>query len=460
MIRAPRFTSALLCASAAWFLACDGGNQATAPDRPPIEVAASGSGGPSITATNPAYGHRGDAGLAVTITGTGFKPGAQASWKLDGNPTADVVVLSTTYVSSTQLSATINITSTATVAYYDVTVTQTGRKGIGTESATNPDIFEVTQAVPIAGSVDMRGVNDNGEIAGQNGPVYWSQSSGLLQVDSGQRAGFAISPLGNAIAANGLPRLYTRAGAVGTPWQLTLLPIDAAATDGGAHALLADAATGQVVLLAGQVKVSASKRTTLIQPRAWTWQGATSSWQMIALSTGSSGQGSVRQLSRNGTVVGALGLVNGPGRVSGTSQAAVWQPDGSGGWLLVTLAPVPSAAEGINSAGTLIVGAAGGTAAYWQVVGGVWSGPVSLPGGCTNARAVDDLQRIAVDGCNPGGNSSAAPAGVLVPPYSTTTMVRLGGLGKQQIGMIESMSPSGAWVVGAGGGVGVYWRPF
>lgn len=456
MTRAPGrlIRPVLLLAGVAWFAACDR-SETTAPER--LQAAASGGGGGlSVAATAPAYGRQGDVGLAVTITGSGFKPGAQASWKLDGGPTADIIVNSTQYVSSTQLIATIDIGSTADLTFYDVAVTQTGRKGIGTESATGTDLFEVTQAVPIAGAGDLRGVNDNGEITGNGGPIYWSSSSGLLLVDTAH-AGFAISPLGNAISANNMPRLYTRAGAVGTPWQVTLLPVDASATDGGAHALLADPATGQVVLIAGQVMLPAPKNKTITQPRLWVRQTVTSSWQLVALATGSNTQGTIRQLSRDSVAVGMLGPRSGSGYPGGSNQAAAWQPDGLGGWALVTLAPVPSGAQGINSAGTLIVGGAGGVAVYWErLPGGGWSAPISLPGGCSNARAVDDSRRIAIDGC-PSGKPTASQAAVLVPPYSASTMIHLGGLGGQSA--VEAMSPSGNWIVG-GPGQGVYWRPF
>lgn len=462
MTRAPGrlFRPVLLLAGVAWFTACDHSSEPTAPAVLLTAGTANASASAlSVTAATPAYGRDGDVALAVTITGSGFKAGAQASWKLNGGPAPDIAVKSTSYVSSTQLVATIDIGSAAQLAYYDVAVTQSDRKGIGTESSTRPDAFEVTQAIAIAGAGDLRGVNDNGEITGNGGPIYWSLSSGLLLVDAAN-AGFAISPLGNAISANGMPRLYTRAGAVGTAWQLTLLPVDASATDGGAHTLVADPVTGQVVLMAGQVMVSAAKHTTLTQPRLWVRQAGTGSWQMVALSTGSNTQGTIRQLSRDSIAVGMLGpRSTGSGYPGSGDQAAAWQPNGTGGWTLVTLASVlPSAAEGINGAGTLIVGASGGAAVYWTLSAGVWSAPVVLPGGCTDARAVDDSGRIAVDGCP--SNSQYSQGGILVPPYSTSTMVRLGGLGNGGA-RVESMSPSGNWIVGIAGGTGgVYWRPF
>lgn len=444
---------------AAAFLACN--DPRGAPFGPAAGTqAAASSGSLTVAAANPAFGRQGQINESVTISGTGFLPGARASWQRNSVTDTSISVASTQYVSSTQLIATISIAPNAAVSYYDVAVSQDRTKGAGSDAAIAPQAFEVTQAVAITGVGYLRGVNDNGEITGAGGPTYWSLSSGLLQVDVLMASGFAINAQGNAIAANGSPRLYTRAGAVGTPWQVTVLPVDATAIDGGAHALVADPVTGQVLLLAGRARLPGPKHSLLDEPRLWVWQAGTSSWKMVALSSGSSNQGSVRQVSRNGIVVGSLGSVMGDGYATNTSQASVWQPDGVGGWTLATLASVPSAAEGINGAGTLIVGASGGVAAYWQQLsGGAWSAPIILPGGCTNARAVDDSNRIALDGCAATTNS---PAAVLVPPYSTSTMIHLGGLGKGiGAGLVESMSPSGSWIVGQAGSVGgVYWRPF
>ena len=107
-------------------------------------VNASAAAGLSVKGTDPAYGRRGDVGLRVTIEGSGFAPGATASWALNGSPSASIVVKSTEYVSTTKLIATIDIASTAELDLFDVTVVSTGRKGIGTESSTAPDVFQVT----------------------------------------------------------------------------------------------------------------------------------------------------------------------------------------------------------------------------------------------------------------------------------------------------------------------------
>src|SRR5690349_15363596 len=101
------------------------------------------STGPAVTAATPPYGDQGQVGERVTITGSGFAPGAVASWQRNGDSTK-VHVTNTQYVSSTQLIATIDIAPDADLAFYDVAVTNSDRKkGIGTE------LFEVTTAVSL-----------------------------------------------------------------------------------------------------------------------------------------------------------------------------------------------------------------------------------------------------------------------------------------------------------------------
>jgi hypothetical protein len=250
---------------------------------------------------------------------------------------------------------------------------------------------------------------------------------------------------------------------------MQLLPSDSGAVGGGAWALLTDASSGQATLIGGRVEVHIPLlvKHRLYQalgflPRLWTRSAATGDWQMVALSTGPSNTVSVRQLSQDSIAAGMLGPATIDAHATDSTQAVLWQPSGPGTWSLVTLAPVPSGAEAINSAGTLVVGAAGGVAAYWQRnANGTWSGPVSLPGACTDARGVDDSGRIAADGCT----TFKEPVTVFAPPYSTSSIIHLGGLGPNSgVGTIQGMSPSGQWVVGSLGGTGsaggVYWKLF
>jgi hypothetical protein len=449
-----RCALASLLVVSATLAACSDTSTSTAPAgvRQALAAAKSGTQTLTVTSTSPSYGNPGQVNEVDTIIGSGFQAGAQVAYlNLDNSVDTTIAVSSTQFISSSLLVSTISISPNSPVAFRNVRVTNSSRtQGIGNSA------FEVTQANPIVGAGDLRGVNDNGEITGNGGPIYWSTSTGILAVDNIGAAGFAISPMGNAISANHYPALYTRAGAVGTPWARTNLPVGAAATDGGAQTLVADPTTGQVVLVGGREFIPTKKNSGYYLPDLWTWQSGSNTWLRVNVSTGSSNQGSVRKISQSGVAVGWLG----PGAdFPGTqSQAAVWTPDGSGGWTLTTIAPVPSGAEGINGAGTIVVGQAGGVAVYWQLVGSSWTGPITLPGGCVDARAVDNSGRIAVNGC---ASSNPEPAAVLLPPYSAANMVYLGGLGRGNTATIESMSPSGSWIVGvAGSGSGVYWRPF
>ncbi len=72
--------------------------------------------GPSVTAADPAFGREGDVSKQVTITGSGFAPGAQAAWERGGIVDAKIQVLSSQYVSSTQLVATITIAPDAAIS--------------------------------------------------------------------------------------------------------------------------------------------------------------------------------------------------------------------------------------------------------------------------------------------------------------------------------------------------------
>jgi hypothetical protein len=458
---------AVLLLGAAAFLACNDTRDARL--GPAGTLADAKSGSITVKSANPSFGRQGQIGEAVAIGGSGFIPGAQASWQRNGVTDTTIAVLSTQYVSSTQLIATINISTTAAIDFYDIAVTQTDRtKGAGSDAAVGGSLFEVTQAVAISGTNGLYGVNNDGEITGHSngsilGPIYWSASSGLLLVERITARGHAISPLGNAIVGNGTPHLWTRSGPVGTPWQRTDLPTDSGVTVGGAWTMVSDPATGQVVLIGGREQTGSAKGTPgIFQPLLWVPQPSGGGWRMIRLSTGSAGQGTLRRLSQDSIAVGMLGSATIDGRATSTTQAAAWQPDGLGGWSLITLAPVPSAAEAINTAGTLVVGASGGAAAYWQrQTNSTWSGPIALPGGCTDARGVDDSGRIAADGCT----FFKAPTTVFVPPYSPSSIIHLGGFGPNSgAGSVEGMSPSGQWVVGWLGGTnaagGVYWKLF
>src|SRR5262245_11118335 len=94
-----------------------------------------------VTAAMPNSGAQGTTALVVKITGKNFAPGARAEFFKPGTTDpAGVTVRGTQFVSSGEVDATIDITDTAALAYFDVRVANTnGRSGKGS------DLFQVIQ---------------------------------------------------------------------------------------------------------------------------------------------------------------------------------------------------------------------------------------------------------------------------------------------------------------------------
>ena len=89
----------------------------------------------SVTAADPMAAEQGTINLNVKVTGKGFKNGAKAKWFVTGttNP-GGVTVNSTTFVSSTELTANITVADTAVISNFDIQVLNSdGRGGKGTE---------------------------------------------------------------------------------------------------------------------------------------------------------------------------------------------------------------------------------------------------------------------------------------------------------------------------------------
>ena len=86
---------------------------------------------------------QGTINLNVKVTGKGFKNGAKAKWFVTGTTdTGGVTVNSTTFVSSSEVTANITVADTASIATFDIQVTNSdGRGGKGTE------LFKVTAKV-------------------------------------------------------------------------------------------------------------------------------------------------------------------------------------------------------------------------------------------------------------------------------------------------------------------------
>jgi probable HAF family extracellular repeat protein len=173
-------------------VACSG-DRPVAPTvgRPLFANGAPPTTGPTVTSTTPARAPR-NSTLNVTIAGSGFEPGARAVWALKHDTTFATTKIrtnSTTFVSSSELTANITIGDDTPLELFDVqVVTLGGRKGIGIE------LFTVTYEAVDLGTGDFSSataINDNGLIVGARatgfGGFLWE--NGVLR-DLGAPAGF------------------------------------------------------------------------------------------------------------------------------------------------------------------------------------------------------------------------------------------------------------------------------
>lgn len=136
--------------------------------------------GVSVSSTSPNTGPRGTT-LTVRVFGSGFAPGFRAVWALSGDTsyaTTRVKTNTTTYVSSTELTANITIESNASLEFYDIMVVGNGKKGIGIE------LFEVTYAfIDLGASIEgLAAINNLGAIAigrnpSTNRPGIWENGN-------------------------------------------------------------------------------------------------------------------------------------------------------------------------------------------------------------------------------------------------------------------------------------------
>ena len=149
-----------------------------------------------VTAADPMAAEQGTINLNVKVTGKGFKSGAVAKWFVTGttNP-GGVTVNSTTFVSSTELTANLTVSDTATIANFDIQVTNSdGRGGKGTElfavTAKGHVACPVKLPAPIlgncysltAGCLDTT-FGTSGQVATQFSGISGGASSVLIQPD-------------------------------------------------------------------------------------------------------------------------------------------------------------------------------------------------------------------------------------------------------------------------------------
>lgn len=444
MISSPRLLRAPLGVGLATLLSMAFGcaDPVQAPVLPTVPSLGKAPSGPAVSGAAPAYGRQGEVGEEVTITGSGFAPGAVATWSRDGD-TTKVLVRSTRFVSSTQLVATIDIAADADLAFYDIAVTNADRKkGIGTE------MFEVTTALSLGslgGNTNANAVSDDGNAVGYTfvnktqRAFYWSEATGMISLGGTNALG--IDRAGTTIVGNGagLPLVWTDSGAT---WTSAVLPLSAGSAGGNATSVASDPVTSIATIIGGSENVPV-RRGSQMQPRLWRWTGT--AWQIVVLpmpfANVSGTFAWVTAVNANGQ---AAGVVR-PG--GGDPQAVVWEANGSFAVLGA------GAAYGINAAGTLAAALLYGDAPryFWRnSASDLWNGPVLLPGGCYDVTGMDDAGRIIARGC-PSPGTSRNSVGVFAPPSppNASAPTLLPGLGDlADGGGAWGISRDGKYVVG------------
>ncbi len=412
-------------------------------DAPALAKGSGGGGGVSITAADPRYGKQGTVGLDVRVLGAGFDDGSRASWERDGAPDPKVRVNSTTFVSSSELRANIDIEVDADIDLYDIAVyTRGGRKGVGTEK------FEVTAATSIGalgnGVTAARGINDQGHVVGASAftgegahAFFWSAETGMQDIGLGHawdidQAGTTV--VGGYAQAN-LATIFTRS--VTGEWTSGTLPTPG--YSGGAARAVASDASGNAFLIAGVVRVQVSRKSTVEHPALWTRSGAT--WTVAPLPIAGFTGGTAFDVT-------ASGLIG--GRVDGGGvafRAAVWEQPTSAPTVLPTQAGQVSDLYAVSPSGTFASGRHGGAPALWfrAVVGNAWSGPLLLEAAgssCSgHAYDVNDAGTVV-------GQACGEPVAWRVSNAAVISRTRLGGLGPgasggNSVGWVEAVNATG-----------------
>ena len=405
--------------------------------------------GPSVSSTNPSFGKRGDLSLSVHVLGAGFDAGSVASWERNGVTDSKVHVQSTTFISSSDLLAVIDIASDADLDLYSVAVTTSnGRKGIGTELFVVTSVNLLPQLGGTVHPSTSLGINDAGQIVGRSGPeaFFWSAGGGIEDLGAGQArdlnaAGTTV--VGSTSASvSGMPRIWT--GGSGS-WTGAALPVSCASgtvTGGVARAITSDGS-----LAGGVIRVQGTRKNlTLGTPVLWNL-----------------GSGGCVVLPLPAGITQAMVTdVNGLGMATGSG--IVWNADAS----FTVLSPLPgetsAGTEGISEDGTVAVGYSGLRAAYWTRSGATWSPALELPvpascGGAGSwANDVTNGGIIVGKGCDGGAWYWTLTAGVL------TSTSRLLGTGPQSSGAAEAVNnvTTGGvpWIAGGSSDRAAYWvRP-
>jgi hypothetical protein len=360
----------------------------------------------AVASTSPAFGDQGTT-IDVHILGTGFTSGAQATWLLHGvaDP-AHVRTNSTTFVSSTELVASITIASDAQLSFWDVQVALAGGKnGVGSEC------FEVTSAQILGagttgGDAAVMGMNDLGQVVGQAGGSTlnaWVYEDATGMVNLGAGSAWGIDPLGAFIVgANGSSFATSWVRQSNKSWVAESLGRLSGSIGGSATS--ATRIADGTLLVAGWDEAPAPKGKSagnLRRPVTWhrSSDGVWSAPQPYTIPPGVSGA-AAHDANGAGLVVGPTDPVGG---------GVLWDTPTS----YVILDGVPGR---INPAGTVIVGGRNnGPALYW------WRDPGTHAWHTTGVP----LPSLAGSSCPGGLGRSVNDSGVIVGWSCTASGAKL-----------------------------------
>ena len=346
--------------------------------------------------------------INVRIFGSNFDRSVTARWGIDSVVTSDVIVNSTTYVSTTEVVANITVKSDAQLTQYDIIIqsTKSGKPGIGTESF---EVVETLDLGTLGGAYSAAiSINDVGQIVGfssyvasrtVNGldhPVLW-ESSGLIRDllptgysmgraldinESGQVVGWAVKSSNNYIvpfvwtSATGFRELATLAGVNNSgAWAIN---------DAGVIAGYSGASS--VIWENGVLRV--------IHTVAGQWGGAT-------------------DINNAGEVVGNFS----PKEGSGPYQSYIWRAS-SGAQLLPALNGTIGSVTGINDNGTIV-----GTG---PLPGDTTNYAYIIEGGVVRRLSSPALRGTVVRGISESGyvlGTDAAGRGIMWTPAGVETLI-------------------------------------
>jgi uncharacterized delta-60 repeat protein len=156
-----------------------------------------------VASATPSEADQGTFSLPVTIKGSGFKKGAKAKFYVAGTgDPGGITVSSTRFIDSTQLVATIDVASTATVSGFDIEVVNAdGRTGKGTE------LFKVLEKVdPCTAVPEPAGGYGISDVPGLPGYLDGTFGNGVGRVIGPRHMEVAFA-YGRGVAIDGAGRI-------------------------------------------------------------------------------------------------------------------------------------------------------------------------------------------------------------------------------------------------------------